>query len=70
VQKQHYDGFAERQDRLDEIVLTAEEIEAVAVTGMIDGPRLAGSLFILAEHENDYIGLLGNANSLLNAFRI
>ena len=51
-------------------VLVAEEIEPVTVARMIDCPGFAGSLLILAEHENHYIRLLANLNRFLNAFRI
>ena len=36
--------------------MIAEQVEIVAVAFVIEGPGFAGSLFVVAEHENDDVG--------------
>ena len=54
---QHHDhGLAERVYGIEEVVLLAHQIQAVAIAQMVVGPAFAAGLLGIADGENDLIG--------------
>ena len=47
-------------DGFNELILTADEIEAGAVAHVLQVPCLAGGLLVAADGEDDDVGLLGD----------
>ena len=50
--------------------MIAEEREIVAIAFVLGSPSFAGSLFVVAEHENDYVGFLRDFDGFRDALRV
>ena len=60
VQQEHHGRLVKVEDRLGQIVLLTDQVQAVAVAKVVVGPGLAAGLLVVAEHHDYDVGLLGD----------
>ena len=66
VEEEGDDGLAERGQGFDQLILTADEVEAGAVAHVLQVPGFARGLLVAAERKNDDVGLLRDFDSFFD----
>ncbi len=64
VQQQHHRGLAQRQDLAGELVLLAEQVQALAIAEVIVGPGFAAGLLVVAQHHDEGVRAPGRLERL------
>ncbi len=63
-------GFSRGENCFHQVILIAEQIEAVAIAGMIDGPGFARGLLVSTQRQNHDVCFLRYLGGFPDAFSV